>query len=528
MTKKILYGNEAKEAIQRGITKLADAVKITLGPKGKNVALKSEFTPPVIINDGVSIAKEIVLEDEIENLGAELLKEVAMKTNDIAGDGTTTATVLAYNMVNEGMKNITAGANPILIRKGMQKALDEAVKNIKEISQNISSNEQIREIATISANDSEIGDLICRAIDMIGKEGVITVDESKSINTNLNIVEGLRINSGYISSYMVNDSMKMEEILENPYILVSNKKISNVQELLPIIEKVSAQNRPLLLIVEDIEGEALATLIVNKLRGTFNSIAIKAPSFGDRRREFLEDISIVTGSKLIDDEILSDLKEVTLEDLGSAKSVKVSKENTIIIKGKGDPLKIEAKIEETKNSILAQSNEEEIKNLRKRLARLLGGIAVIEVGAATQTELNEKKLRIEDALSATRAAIEEGVVEGGGRAYITVIQRMKNFLTSLDNEERVGAQIVLKAMEAPLYQIAQNSGANGDVIVEKVKECPENIGYDARNNTFINMKEKGIIDPTKVARTALENAVSISSMILTTDTAICAINKNND
>lgn len=528
MAKKILYGNEAKEAIQRGITKLADAVKITLGPKGKNVALKSEFTPPVIINDGVSIAKEIVLEDEIENLGAELLKEVAMKTNDIAGDGTTTATVLAYNMVNEGMKNITAGANPILIKKGMQKALEKAVENIKEISQNISSNEQIREIATISANDYEIGDLICRAIDMIGKEGVITVDESKSINTNLSIVEGLRINSGYISSYMVNDSLKMEETLENPYILVSNKKISNVQEILPLIEKVSSQNRSLLLIVEEIEGEALATLIVNKLRGTFNSVAIKAPSFGDRRREMLEDIAIVTGAKLIDEEMLLDLKEVSLEDLGSAKSVKVSKENTIIMKGKGDSIKLESKIEETKNNILAQSDEEEIKNLRKRLARLLGGIAVIEVGAATQTELNEKKLRIEDALSATRAAIEEGVVEGGGRAYITVIERMKTFLNTLEEEERIGAQIVLKAMEAPLYQIAQNSGANGDVIVEKVKESPENIGYDARNNVFVNMKENGIIDPTKVARTALENAVSISSMILTTDTAICAIDKNND
>ena len=529
MTKKILYGNEAKEAIQRGITKLADAVKITLGPKGKNVALKSEFTPPVIINDGVSIAKEIVLEDEVENLGAELLKEVAMKTNDIAGDGTTTATVLAYNMVNEGMKNITAGANPILIRKGMQKALDEAVKNIKEISQNISSNEQIREIATISANDSEIGDLISRAIDMIGKEGVITVDESKSINTKLNIVEGVRIDSGYISSYMVNDSMKMEEVLENPYILISNKKISNVQEILPIIEKVSGQNRPLLLIVEDIEGEALATLIVNKLRGTFNSVAIKAPSFGDRRRELLEDIAIVTGGKLIDEEVLVDLKEVTLEDLGSAKTIKISKETTIIIiQGKGDSLKIEAKIEEIKNNILAQSDEEEIKNLRKRLARLLGGIAVIEVGAATQTELNEKKLRIEDALSATRAAIEEGVVEGGGRAYITVIERMKNFLNTLNNEERIGTQIVLKAMEKPLYQIAQNSGANGDVIVEKVKESPSNIGYDARKDTFVNMKENGIIDPTKVTRTALENAVSISSMILTTDAAICAVDKNND
>ena len=525
MSKKILYGNEAKESIQRGIEKLANAVKVTLGPKGKNVALKTEFASPVIINDGVSIAKEVVLEDEIENLGAELLKEVAMKTNDIAGDGTTTATVLAYNMVKEGMKNITAGSNPILIKKGMQKALEEAIRNIKDISQSINSNEQIREIASISANDKEIGDLICRAIDMIGKEGVITVDESKTINTNLNIVEGLKIDSGYISSYMVSDTMKMEEVLENPYILISNKKISNVQEILPLIEKVAAHNRPLLLIVEDIDGEALATLIVNKMRGTFNSVAIKAPSFGDRRKQVLEDIAVVTGGKLIDDDILVDLKDVNIEDLGVAKSIKVSKENTIIIQGMGEKSTLESKIEETKSQILEESSEEEIKYLRKRLARLLGGIAVIEVGAATQTELNEKKLRIEDALSATRAAIEEGIVEGGGRAYITVIGRMKNYLNSLSEEEQIGAQIVIKTLEKPLYQIAENAGANGDVVVSKVKESPENIGYDAINNIYVNMKEKGIIDPTKVVRTALENAVSISSMILTTDAAICEENK---
>lgn len=524
MAKKILYGNDAKEAIQKGIEKLANAVKITLGPKGKNVALKSEYSAPVIINDGVSIAKEIVLEDEFENLGAELLKEVAMKTNDIAGDGTTTATVLAYNMVKEGMKNIAAGSNPILIKKGMQKALDETIKNIKEISQSINSNEQIKEIATISANDKEIGELICRAIDMIGKEGVITVDESKSMNTNLNIVEGLKIDSGYISSYMVNDNLKMEEVLENPYILISNKKVTSVQEIVPLIEKVASQNRPLLLIVDDIEGEALATLIVNKLRGNFNSVAIKAPSFGDRRKEILEDIALVTGGKMLDEEILVDLKDINTEDLGTAKSVKISKDSTIILRGNGDSVKIEEKIEETKNTLLTKNDDEEIKILRKRLARLLGGIAVIEVGAATQTELNEKKLRIEDALSATRAAIEEGVVEGGGRAYITALKRMTNFMNTLNDEERVGAQIVFRALERPLYQIAQNAGANGDIVVEKVKESPENIGYDAINNTYVNMKEKGIIDPTKVTRTALENAVSISSMILTTDVAICPSN----
>ena len=516
--KKILYGNEAKEAILRGVEKLSNAVNITLGPKGKNVALKGEFSSPVIINDGVSIAKEIQLDDEIENLGAELLKEVALKTNDIAGDGTTTATVLAHSMVKEGMKNITAGANPVQIRNGMNKTLKEAIKVIKEISQTIESNDQIKEIAVISSGDYEIGNLISTAINMIGKEGVITVDESKTTNTNLN--------SGYISSYMVGDNMKMEEVLENPYILISNKKITSVQEVLPLIEKVSQTNRPLVLIVEDIEGEALATLIVNKIRGTFNSIAVKAPSFGEERRQILEDIAIVTGGNLIDDEILSDLKEVSLADLGSAKSVKISKDSTIILRGNGKEEKITQKIEDTKNSILAQSSEDEIKKLRRRLARLLGGIAVIEVGAATQTELNEKKLRIEDALSATRAAIEEGIVEGGGRAYITVENRIKGFVNRLIEGERVGGNIVLKALEKPLYYIAENAGQNGDIIVEKVKESKEEIGYNANENVLVNMKEEGIIDPTKVTRTALENAVSISSMILTTDAAICNVDKD--
>lgn len=521
--KKILYSNDAKEAILRGVEKLANAVNITLGPKGKNVALKSEYASPVIINDGVSIAKEVVLEDEIENLGAELLKEVALKTNDIAGDGTTTATVLAYSMVKEGMKNITAGANPVQIRNGMNKTLREAVKAIKDISQSIESNEQIKEIANISSGDVEIGKLIYEAIDMIGKEGVITVDESKTTETHLNIVEGLKIESGYISSYMVGDNMKMEEVLENPYILITNKKISNVQEIIPIIEKVSQTNRPLVLIVEDIEGEALATLIVNKMRGTFNSIAIKAPSFGEGRKEILEDIAISTGGKLIDEEVQYDLKDLEIDDLGMAKSVKISKDSTIILRGYGKEETISKKIEETKNNILSQSDENEIKRLRKRLARLLGGVAVIEVGAATQTELNEKKLRIEDALSATRAAIEEGIVDGGGRAYITVASKIKGFVNSLKEEERIGGNIVLKALEKPLYYIAENAGQNGDIIVEKVKESKENIGYNANQNILVNMKEEGIIDPTKVARTALENAVSISSLILTTDAAICSI-----
>lgn len=523
--KKILYGNDAKEAILRGVEKIANAVNITLGPKGKNVALKSEYSSPEIINDGVSIAKEVVLEDEVENLGAELLKEVALKTNDIAGDGTTTATVLAYSMVKEGMKNITAGANPVHIRNGMNKTLKESVKIIKKISKSVESNEQIKEVAIISSGDITIGNLIYNAIDMIGKEGIITVDESKTSETKLNIVEGLRIDSGYISSYMVEDNVKMEESLENPYILITNKKITNVQDILPIIEKVSSTNRPLVFIVEDIEGEALATLIVNKMRGNFNSIAIKAPSFGEGRREILEDIAIATGGKFLDEEIQVDLKDVKLEDLGSAKSIKVTKDSTIILRGKGKDENISKKIEEIKNNILLESQETEVKRLRKRLARLLGGVAVIEVGAATQTELNEKKLRIEDALSATRAAIEEGIVDGGGTAYMIVQNEVKGFVNSLREEERIGGNIVLKALEKPLYYIAENAGQNGDIIVEKVKENNK-IGYNANTNTFVNMKEEGIIDPTKVTRTALENAVSISSMILTTDAAICNIDND--
>ena len=523
--KKILYGNDAKEAILRGVEKIANAVNITLGPKGKNVALKSEYSSPVIINDGVSIAKEVVLEDEVENLGAELLKEVALKTNDIAGDGTTTATVLAYSMVKEGMKNITAGANPVHIRNGMNKTLKESVKIIKKISKSVESNEQIKEVAIISSGDITIGNLIYNAIDTIGKEGIITVDESKTSETKLNIVEGLRIDSGYISSYMVEDNVKMEESLENPYILITNKKITNVQDILPIIEKVSSTNRPLVFIVEDIEGEALATLIVNKMRGNFNSIAIKAPSFGEGRREILEDIAIATGGKFLDEEIQVDLKDVKLEDLGSAKSIKVTKDSTIILRGKGKDENISKKIEEIKNNILLESQESEVKRLRKRLARLLGGVAVIEVGAATQTELNEKKLRIEDALSATRAAIEEGIVDGGGTAYMIVQNEVKGFVNSLREEERIGGNIVLKALEKPLYYIAENAGQNGDIIVEKVKENNK-IGYNANTNTFVNMKEEGIIDPTKVTRTALENAVSISSMILTTDAAMCNIDND--
>lgn len=524
--KKILYGIDAKEAILRGVEKLANAVSITIGPKGKNVALKNEYSSPVIINDGVTIAKEIELDDEIENMGAELLKEVAMKTNDIAGDGTTTATILAYQMVKEGMKNIVSGANPVKIRNGMNSTLKEVVREIKHKSIKINSNDQIKEIAIISSGDEEIGNIISRAIDMIGKEGIITIDESKTTHTELNIVEGLKIDNGYISSYMMGDNVKSEEVLENPYILLCNRKISNIQEILPIVEKVSQSGRPLLMIVDDIEGEALATLIINKVRGTFNSIAVKAPSFGEGRRDILEDIAVATGTIIIDEDRILDIKNINLEDLGSAKTVKISKDSTIILRGNGDPHLIEEKIEKIKEEILEQNDEAEIKRLRKRLSRLLGGVAVIEVGATTQTELNERKLRIEDALSATRAAIEEGIVDGGGKTYIDVQKEIKGFVQRLEAEERVGGEIVLKALEKPLYQIAENAGKNGDVIVQKVKDM--GAGYDASNDSFCDMKQKGIIDPTKVTRTAIENAVSIASMILTTDVAICAVDKLNN
>ena len=525
MSKVIKYGTEAKNSMLNGIEKLTDAVKITLGPKGKNVALKTEFNSPVIINDGVSIAREIILEDEFENIGAELLKEVAIKTNDVAGDGTTTATVLAYHMIKEGMKNITAGANPIEIKKGMQETLKEAITNLKKMSKSITTNDEIKEIATISANDKEIGILIAKAIEMIGKEGVITVEESKTFDTNLNIVEGIKINSGYISSYMLSDSTKSEEILDNPYILITNKKITNIQELLPLIDKIVQKNRPILVIADEIEGEALATLLVNKVRGVFNCVAIKAPSFGDKRKSILEDIAIVCDGTLIDDEILYDLREVELEMLGTAKTIKISRENTVILQGNGDSVKIENKIEEIKNKILSEKDEIEIKSLRDKLSRLLGGVAVIEIGAATETELNEKKLRLEDALSATHAGIEEGIVIGGGIAYIRVADDIKTFVERLSNDERVGGKIILQALEKPLYQIAENSGENGYIVVEKVRKLSENYGYDALKNTYINMKEEGIIDPTKVERTALENAVSIASMILTTDAIVSEKNK---
>lgn len=528
MAKKIVYGEEARLKLLSGIKKVYDAVSVTLGPKGKNACIKNEYNSPIVINDGVSIAREIELEDEVENTGAEILKEVSMKTNEIAGDGTTTATVLAYSMIDNGMKSISKGSNPILIKNGMEIACKEAVKEIKKLSKSIESNSEICEIARISSESEDIGNLIGKAIDMIGREGVITVSESKSSNTNLNIVEGLKIDSGYISSYMVSDNIKHEEILENPYILVTDRKISDVQEILPIIEKVKEKNKSLIMIVEDIEGEALATLLINKMRGCFNSIAIKTPNFGSKRKEILRDVAIITGGKYFTEDIAQDLKSIKLEELGSAKCVKVYKDSTIIIDGNGNKEELETEIEAAKRDVINENTEEGVKEKRERLARLLGGIAVIEVGAQTQTELEDKKYRIEDALSATRAAIEEGIVEGGGRAYITVIEELKNKFHPYDNDTKEGINIVLNALEKPLYQIATNSGVNGEIVVEKVKEKNKNVGYDALNDKYVNMKEAGIIDPTKVTRTALENAVSIASMILTTESVICYKQKENE
>lgn len=518
--KEIVYGEKTKEKMFAGIEKLAKIVIPTLGPKGKNIALKSEFSDPVIINDGVTIAKEVELEDSIEDLGASIIKEAALKTNEIAGDGTTTATVLAYSMVKEGIKQINNGANEVKIRIGMNKAKEKCVEILKEISQEVDSNDEIEKIAKISSGDEATGKIIYDAFNMIGKDGIITTEESKTSSTFLDIVEGLKFSSGYISSYMVADEISNTEVLNNPYILVTNMKISNVDDILPLAEKVSKSGKALVLIVQDIEGEALSTLIINKMRGTFNSIAVKAPSFGENRKEILEDIALVTGAVFYDENTPIDLKDIEIKDLGSAKTVKVSRDNTIILNGSADREKLNDKIEEVKRQILETNIEIDKNNLRKRLSRLMGAVALIQVGAQTQTELNEKKLRIEDALCATRAAIEEGIVSGGGLAYLSVSKHLEEYVLSLDDEERIGAKIVQKALDKPLYYIAQNAGENGDIVVQRVKEESEEIGYDANNNTLVVLKEKGIIDPTKVERVALESAISIASMILTTDGAI--------
>lgn len=522
MAKMIQFGEEARRAMQSGVDKLANTVKVTLGPKGRNVILDKKFGSPLITNDGVSIAREIELEDPYENMGAQLVKEVATKTNDVAGDGTTTATLLAQAIIREGLKNVTAGANPILIRNGIKKAVDVAVEEIKNISKPVAGKEDIARVAAISAADEEIGTLISEAMEKVGNEGVITVEESKSMGTELDVVEGMQFDRGYVSPYMATDTEKMEALLDNPLILITDKKISNIQEILPILEQIVQNGRKLLIIAEDVEGEAMATLVVNKLRGTFNCVAVKAPGFGDRRKEMLQDIAILTGGEVISEELGRDLKEVTLDMLGQAESVKVTKENTTIVNGKGEKSLIQERIGQIKVQIEETSSEFDKEKLQERLAKLSGGVAVIKVGAATETELKERKLRIEDALAATKAAVEEGIVPGGGTAYVNVINKVAE-LTSEVADTQVGINIIVKALEEPMKQIAINAGLEGSVIIEKVKYSEAGIGYDALNDKYVNMLQTGIVDPTKVTRSALQNAASVASTFLTTEAAVADI-----
>ena len=522
MAKMIEFGEEARRAMQSGVDKLANTVKVTLGPKGRNVILDKKFGSPLITNDGVSIAREIELEDPYENMGAQLVKEVATKTNDVAGDGTTTATLLAQAIIREGLKNVTAGANPILIRSGIRKAVDVAVEEIKNISKPVAGKEDIARVAAISAADEEIGTLISDAMEKVGNEGVITVEESKSMGTELDVVEGMQFDRGYVSPYMATDTEKMEALLDNPLILITDKKITNIQEILPILEQIVQNGRKLLIIAEDVEGEAMATLVVNKLRGTFNCVAVKAPGFGDRRKEMLQDIAVLTGGEVISEELGRDLKEVTLDMLGQAESVKVTKENTTIVNGKGEKSLIKERINQIKTQIEETSSEFDKEKLQERLSKLSGGVAVIKVGAATETELKERKLRIEDALAATKAAVEEGTVPGGGTAYVNAINKVAE-LTSEVDDTQVGINIIVKALEEPMRQIAINAGLEGSVIIEKVKYSEAGIGYDALNDKYVNMLQAGIVDPTKVTRSALQNAASVASTFLTTEAAVVDI-----
>ena len=522
MAKMIQFGEEARRAMQAGVDKLADTVKVTLGPKGRNVVLDKKFGSPLITNDGVSIAREIELEDPYENMGAQLVKEVATKTNDVAGDGTTTATLLAQAIIREGLKNVTAGANPILLRNGIKKAVDVAVEEIKNSSKPVNGKEDIARVAAISAADDEIGNLIADAMETVGNEGVITVEESKSMGTELEVVEGMQFDRGYVSAYMVTDTEKMEAVLDNPLILITDKKISNIQEILPILEQIVQSGRKLLIIAEDIEGEAMTTLVVNKLRGTFNCVAVKAPGFGDRRKEMLQDIAILTGGEVISEELGRDLKEVTLDMLGQAESVKVTKENTTIVNGRGSKETIKERIHQIRTQIEETTSEFDREKLQERLAKLAGGVAVIKVGAATETELKERKLRIEDALAATKAAVEEGIVSGGGTAYVSIINKVAE-LTSDVADTQVGINIILRALEEPMRQIATNAGDEASVIVDKVKNSENGIGYDALHGEYVNMIKAGIVDPTKVTRSALQNAASVASTFLTTEAAVVDI-----
>ena len=523
MAKDIKYGAEAREALGAGVDKLADTVRVTLGPKGRNVVLDKSYGTPLITNDGVTIAKEIELEDEFENMGAQLVKEVATKTNDVAGDGTTTATVLAQAMIHEGMKNLAAGANPIILRKGMKQATDCAVESIKKMSTKVKGKEQIARVAAISAGDDEVGEMVADAMEKVSKNGVITIEESKTMQTEIDLVEGMQFDRGYLSAYMCTDMEKMEATLSDPYVLITDKKISNIQDLLPLLEQIVQSGARLLIIAEDIEGEALTTLIVNKLRGTFNVVAVKAPGYGDRRKEMLKDIAILTNGEVISDELGLDLKEVTMEQLGRAKSVKVTKDNTTIVDGAGSQKKIKERIAQIQAQIDATSSDFDKEKLQERLAKLSGGVGVIRVGVATEAEMKEAKLRMEDALAATRAAVEEGVIFGGGSAYIHASKAVAKLVDSLEGDIKTGAQIVQKALEAPLYYIAENAGLDGSVIVNKVKESKAGIGFDALNEEYVDMISAGILDPAKVTRSALQNATSVASTLLTTESAVANI-----
>lgn len=523
MAKEIKYGAEARAALEKGVNQLADTVRVTLGPKGRNVVLDKSFGTPLITNEGVTIAKEIELEDGFENMGAQLIREVAAKTNDVAGDGTTTATVLAQAMVNEGMKNLAAGANPIVLRKGMKKATDAAVEAIANMSRQVTGKDQIAKVAAVSSGDEAVGNMVADAMEKVSKDGVITIEESKTMQTELDLVEGMQFDRGYISAYMATDMEKMEAVLDDPYILITDKKISNIQDLLPLLEQIVQSGARLLIIAEDIEGEALTTLIVNKLRGTFNVVAVKAPGYGDRRKEMLNDIAILTGGQVISDELGMDLKEATMDLLGRAKSVKVQKENTVIVDGCGDKKAIEDRVAQIKKQIEETTSEFDREKLQERLAKLAGGVAVIRVGAATETEMKEAKLRMEDALNATRAAVEEGIIAGGGSAYIHASKEVAKLAETLEGDEKTGANIILKALEAPLFHIATNAGLEGAVIINKVRESEPGVGFDAYKEEYVDMVSEGILDPAKVTRSALQNANSVASTLLTTESVVSTI-----
>ena len=526
MAKEIKYGIEARKALEEGVNKLANTVRVTIGPKGRNVVLDKSYGAPLITNDGVTIAKDIELEDAFENMGAQLVKEVAAKTNDVAGDGTTTATVLAQAMINEGMKNLAAGANPIVLRKGMKKATDCAVDAIAHMSEKVTGKDQIAKVAAISAGDEEVGQMVADAMEKVSNDGVITIEESKTMKTELDLVEGMQFDRGYISAYMATDMDKMEAVLDNPYILITDKKISNIQEILPVLEQIVQSGAKLLIIAEDVEGEALTTLIVNKLRGTFNVVAVKAPGYGDRRKEMLKDIAILTGGQVISEELGLELKDTTMDMLGRAKSVKVQKENTVIVDGEGAKEDIDARVAQIKAQLEETTSEFDKEKLQERLAKLAGGVAVIRVGAATETEMKEAKLRMEDALNATRAAVEEGVVSGGGSAYIHASKKVAELVKELSGDEKIGAQIILKALEAPLFHIAYNAGLEGAVIINKVRESEVGTGFDAYKEEYVNMIDAGILDPAKVTRSALQNATSVASTLLTTESVVANIKED--